>query len=222
LLHEDHYTWWRSATETNCRYLANLSKTRRCDQLPNRPDTNDWRELIPTLALAEDPDTVLKSAAAVAYRQAVESVKLREHCQVQAHESHLRQQHAILDAGASLAQIAVDTELGLQINSREGLSILGSNTSRTPNSRMGQQPAANAPHTGKTPPPALSTRSHTNLTDQPISELAKLLLIRNRKQRKWLKKRRQLPASMSKRRLLINPKRKPKLLSQLNHLKMAQ
>jgi hypothetical protein len=117
------------------------------------------------LALVTDPDTTIQSAAAIAYREAVNSFQAIERYQVNVHESHLRQQHALLDASLALVQISADTDLGLQIDSREGLSLLGSSNSRASNSRMETNAALN------NPPPAKSTRSQTDLSDKPISAL---------------------------------------------------
>jgi hypothetical protein len=128
----DHYTWWKRATET----IPQMSRT--FQNQARQPIANSSRyqrlgETSTNFGHGTSPitDSEVFSAAAVASRQAVDSVQTIDQCQVRIHESYLRQQDVILDAGLSLAQIAIDTELGLQINSGDGLSILASRTLRT-------------------------------------------------------------------------------------------
>ena len=100
--------------------------------LPNQPDTNDWRVLLPSLARIQDRqqiDSGLLVAAARAYHQHQETLARFEEHQLIIQASHIRLQDATLDAQLTFHQLAVETDQALQIDSRFGFSLLSTRTS---------------------------------------------------------------------------------------------
>ena len=163
------------ATSNNQKHSEANTNVPSLRQLPTNPTVTDWQRILPFLGKALSHSyldhVILTAADSALVHHYTTSTCDDDQLEFELNASYQRIQNATLDTQATLAQLTIDTDLALRINSRDGFSLLTSRTSTTSHSFMAtDQPKIAELTDTANPSPILRTTTKKKSSQEKLTQ----------------------------------------------------